>query len=817
MFVVLSGSVFKGKPMISKRQAVKYFVVMLLVVWVFEGLVFAQNNLGRAPLTSPRIVNLDNNPATLKIVAGDEAGNLNGFDGTGRLLWQVPLRINGFPTSVQGTPAVADMDGDGLLEIVVTTGNVNFQSASPGGVILLRLVDAGGFLPPLQKQIFVFDNRSADPPDNVPHSSIVSPALGDLNGDGILDIVVGSFDQILRAMDINGNTFWSDLVDEQGVPTLYNGIKTGDTIFSSPVIANIDNDPQPEVILGIEANDARPCAAAVNFTLAKPGGGLLVIDGKTGKFDTNTPFVKPATCPPDPFCPLCPAKVNLVVNIDEVLNSTPALADINNDGRLDIVFGTGRPFKQPPFGATNQTVFAYDTRTGRLLWSQTTGGFQVPSSPAVGDVDGDGILEVFVRSDDDKLYGFKGNTGALLPGFPVTLDKAAPGTTGFLASPVLGDVNGDGIPEIIVVAFGKLNIVGAKGTILSSTPIPNLLNNTPAVGDIDGDGRQEIVVEGANIQILQQPGGSVSPWPQFKANARGTGLFNDTGPGVTPQKLPVPLAGLADYNGDNLADIGVFTPSTGQWFIQGTPIFGFPFGLPNDIPTPGDYNGDRVADLAVWRPSTGEWHLLLGGSDNSLIWGQSGDIPVPKDYDGDQKTDLAVWRPSNGNWYVLPSGSGLPIVVNWGVAGDIPVPADYDGDGKTDIAVFRSSTGQWFILNSGGGIQIPNLGKNGDIPVPADYDGDTKANVGVWRPSTGAWIVLVNGRPVRKVFGAQGDLPVPADFDGDGKTDLGIFNTSFGFGVWYLATSSSQFNTAFPLVSFWGLAGDLPVSASGGR
>lgn len=806
--------------MTLKQRTVTCLIGIIFAVSMGADLTFAQNNLGRSPLTSPRIVNLDGNPGTLKIVAGDEAGNINGFNGTGGLLWQVPLRINGSPTSVQGTPAIADMDNNGLLEIVVSTGNVNFQSTNPGGVILLRLQDAAGLLPPTQRQLLAFQNISVDPPDNVPDSSIVSPALADLNMDGILDIVVGSFDQILRAIDINGTPLWSDLVNEQGIPTLYNGIKTGDTIFSSPVVANIDNDPQPEVILGIEALEARPCQAAVNFTLANAGGGILVIDGKTGQFDTNTPFVRPDnSCGIDRACPLCPAQVRLTATINQLFNSTPAIGDVNGDGILDIVHGTGRFFAGLP--STGPQVFARNTNNGNILWSRTTGGSQVPSSPALGDVNGDGRPDVFVRTEDNRLFGFDGPTGNPLPGFPVNLISAG-GTNSFLSSPVMGDVDGDGVPEIAVVAFGNLNIVKSNGTIPSSTPFPNLLNNTPAIGDVDGDGLQEIVVEGTNVQIAQTiGGGSVLPWPQFKANARGTSLFNDTGaPPPTPTPTPIsPIVDVADYDGDKKADVGVFTPSNGQWFISGSLfgpfIFGFPFGSADDIPAPGDYDGDGSANLTYFRPSTGEWHVLLPGGEDIQVWGQAGDTPVPGDYDGDKKTDRAIWRGSTGDWFILGSVAGV-MLANWGIPGDMPVPADYDGDGKDDIAVFRG--GQWFIVNSSGGIQTPALGTAGDVPVPGLYQGPGSANVAVWTPTTGTWKgILRNGRTASKVWGANGDRPVPADFDGDGRADLGIFNTSLGFGQWFILTSSSGYNPALPIITFWGLAGDFPVSGSGGK
>jgi hypothetical protein len=94
-----------------------------------------------------------------------------------------------------------------------------------------------------------------------------------------------------------------------------------------------------------------------------------------------------------------------------------------------------------------------------------------------------------------------------------------------------------------------------------------------------------------------------------------------------------------DFNGDGMADVGVYRPEIGRWLINGGAATDF--GRAGDIPVPGDYNGNGVADVAVYRPSTGEW-LISGGSPGTIQWGWTADVPVPADYDGDQKTDTAV-------------------------------------------------------------------------------------------------------------------------------------------------------------------------------
>ena len=113
------------------------------------------------------------------------------------------------------------------------------------------------------------------------------------------------------------------------------------------------------------------------------------------------------------------------------------LGDLDGDGDVEVVVGSG-----------DSLVYAWHHNgTSVAGWPQSTGGF-VGFPPALGDLDGDGTLEVVSGSDDNKVYAWHSN-GTAVAGWPQTIGMSA-----HQAKPVIGDLDRDGDVEVVAAGDG---------------------------------------------------------------------------------------------------------------------------------------------------------------------------------------------------------------------------------------------------------------------------------------------------------------------------------------------------------------------------
>ncbi len=169
----------------------------------------------------------------------------------------------------------------------------------------------------------------------------------------------------------------------------------------------------------------------------------------------------------------------------------------------------------------------------------------------------------------------------------------------------------------------------------------------------------------------------------------------------------IPLVG--DWNGDGLDEIGVYRPSTAQWFLRGRDgqTHSLAFGTVGDIPLVGKWN--RLSNLTVnnkpylsdgvgvFRPSTNTFYfrqtLSTGGADYSLsVVGdfavQPSDVPMVGDWDGDGIETIGFYRPTNQRWSLshtkpaLGGSATFPTTISFGEAGGLPFTGDWLGRGS---------------------------------------------------------------------------------------------------------------------------------------
>ena len=157
---------------------------------------------------------------------------------------------------------------------------------------------------------------------------------------------------------------------------------------------------------------------------------------------------------------------------------TPVLGDVDGDGRVEVIVGVAC------------YVYCLDGRDGSLKWRYRADGQVYSLSAALGDVDGDGRVEVIVGVSP-FVYCLDGRNGSLKWRFyteEIYIDS----------SPVLGDVNGDDRLDVVIGDGSYVYcLFGENGLFMWKYNTSNWVFSSPAIGDVDGDGSIDIVI--ANI------------------------------------------------------------------------------------------------------------------------------------------------------------------------------------------------------------------------------------------------------------------------------------------------------------------------------
>ncbi|MFH0893575.1 MAG: FG-GAP-like repeat-containing protein [Bacteroidota bacterium] len=350
-------------------------------------------------------------------------------------------------------------------------------------------------------------------------------------------------------------------------------------------------------------------------------------------------------------------------------------------------------------------------------------------APTIGDVNGDGSNEVVYVNDNGDIKALNGNTGAVIW-------TGAVGSTGGVA-PVIADINNDGQMEVIVGGTEVNCLRGSNGTLLwqyTTGPSPNNAITSPLVTDVEGDGVKEIIYRFDNdVRALNGVNGTLIwtfPMPcNFQAHCTPTAkdvdcdgimeifvfgnseyaysLKGTTGSIIWQYQAPSlpayePTLAVADINNDCTDEI-VFVGNDSRTIVLNAitgaqiAISGWmTTGFPNSTPCLVDIDGDD--DLEIIELSS---NMMMGGSPTILAlsntlatiwstplnpgedWPNLFATPIAGEFKS-SNSGLEILFASDWNLYLLSASSGTIL---WSVPlrSDGFAVGDIDNDGCVEI------------------------------------------------------------------------------------------------------------------------------------
>jgi uncharacterized protein (DUF2141 family) len=538
--------------------------------------------------------------------------------------------FNGMDVPGNSTPTFADLDGDGDLDAVIGDwrGNLNYYQ-NQGSTSSLNFVQQTG---------------SNNPFNGVVEKYYSAPTFGDIDGDGDLDLFIGSSDGTIKYYKNTGSVSSPRFVVQTRAANPFNGVDVGS--YSTPSLVDIDGDgdldalignfngeiqyykninPVVRITPGTTPSESGPTTGTFLLTLseAAPVGGLTVsytvggtatpgtdytrlsgtvtlAEGDTeatievvplpdNRVDPSETVIVTLTTPSPTRTPTpgynvgeantavlriaepVPVKqfeeqtgtANPFAQVDAGFFSTPSFADIDGDGKLDVVLGNilGQIKYYKNTGTANRPSFSEQTGSNNPFNNLKVGYF---SAPSMVDIDGDGDLDLFIGAYYGEIEYYKNIGSKTSPNFVKQIEANNPFTNKDVpgnSTPTFADLDGDGDLDAVIGDWrGNLNyyknIGSAKRPSFSEqTGSNNPFNRVtlpyytaPSFADIDGDGDLDLFTGRNNGLIYYYENtGSISR-PQFVARNGASNPFD----GLSVGSYSTPT--FADINGDGFLD-----------------------------------------------------------------------------------------------------------------------------------------------------------------------------------------------------------------------------------------------------------------------
>ncbi len=534
----------------------------------------------------PQFVDVDGDEDS-DLFVQEEAGELSFFehvteDDSSRLVWRTD-HYRGL--EIGEWFRFADLDQDGLPDLL---------TEEPYSY--LRVYRNVGKATDPQFELFVDTLKSADGTPIFSDRQNI-PNVTDLDCNGQLDLFIGRLDGTITRYEAVG--------DSAGIPRFahvtgnFEGIKivrqVGGSMHGANTLtfADINDDGAPDLFWG---------------DFFEPG--LLLIEN-TGSCPSPDLTGEPRSFPYSN--PLSTSGYN-----------APALTDWTGNGQLDLFVGVLGGAHDANSSLSENVYFYEQTNSGfQLRTRQFVGGIDVgsESTVAMGDIDNDGTLDALVankidpdRGETSMVYRFE-NTGSVdapryRRGAPLDLPET------YHYAPALGDLTDDGTPDLILGTWkGRLAYYRNQGDGTFDSvdeaiaELPSGSNAVPALGDLDGDGLMDLVVgaSGGSLHAYQNTGTPTDPsFSEMSDLLSGIEVGSRSAPALHDVDGDGDLDLLVGSKDDLLLIQNEGTPDAPDFEGEATPLE--LEGVPSlSVPAMGDLNGD------------GSPELLLGGEQGGLV------------------------------------------------------------------------------------------------------------------------------------------------------------------------------------------------------